>query len=167
MKTLLMCALLLAPLAAQAAKKAAAKPKPATIQQLIDATMKKGEAGTLENPLAAKLGYSSPMKIRDFPIADIAQDSQVGSVVILGPDGKPAELNIALTTITEKSGETPVAIDGYTYRADLKGKFISSVHAHGKLGDGFKQDVETGAAAKKGYDKLLKTILARPEILAP
>lgn len=141
---------------------APAEKKPATMKTLIDATMKSGESSTLEDPMASKLGYAMPMPIRDFQVADTSKDTQLASLVVL-KDGKPDSLIISSTTVTEWAGEQPVAIDGYSLRSDLSGKFKSGIRAQGKVG-AVVQRKFSGGAAKRFHAALLKSILSQPSL---
>jgi hypothetical protein len=159
--------LLLASPAAAEKKPAAKVGKPApkqsaTVKTLIEATMKKGAASTLDNPMAAQLGYAAPMSIRDFQVADTSKDTQLASVVVLS-DGKPSELVLSSTTVTEWVNGAPISIDGYSFRADLSGNFIAAVRAYGKVGT-ISQDKVSGKAVEGFYSGLLKSILAQPSV---
>jgi hypothetical protein len=142
---------------------APAEKKPAaTVASLIETTMKRGEALMLEDSMASKLGYAAPMPIRDLQVADTSKDTQLASVVVL-KDGKPDSLIISSTTVTEWAGEQPVAIDGYSLRSDLTGRFKSAIRAQGKVG-AVVQSKFTGAAAKKFHAALLRSILTQPSV---
>ncbi len=145
--------LLIAPLASTA--KSAPKTKAITLTQLVDIAMKKGESSTIEIGRAGSLGYPRPQPMMDYIVAEPTKDTQLAIQIVLEPETRaPKEIVLASTTVTEWSGETPVTIDGYSYRADLKGRLISMFRAHGKVGDVLHDKIKVDRAVKKHFEGL-------------
>lgn len=163
MKLLALIAVLLAiSLPVRAAKKPVAKapPKPITIKKLIERALTHGESSTLEQNRASSLGYSGPQRIKDYTAAELTKDTQIGIEVTFRPDSKTTkDIVLSSTTVTEWAGETPVSIDGYSYRATLDGSLIAMFRTTGKVGDLVHEKLTINHAVKAHFEKLKSDLL--------
>lgn len=109
--------------------------RPATVRSLVSTTLSKGAADMLPDPRASNLGYSGPQRVRRL-IVEKTSSTQLTSILVVDSDkGTPRGLIFSSTTVTEFVEGQPAAIDGYSYRADLNGKLVAGIRAHGKVDD--------------------------------
>lgn len=138
-------------------------PSPGTkateLDGLVQISLEKGEVWTLGDPRASNLGYSGPQPARDFIVGNTSRDTQLASVLILTASGSPKEIVFSSTTVTKWEGTNPAAIDGYSYRLNLKGKLISVLRAHGKVGEVEQTKVRVTPAVKRRFESVKSTAL--------
>lgn len=140
-----------------------APPTFGSMKKLVEIALKKGEDATLPDPRATKFGLPGPQPTRDYIVGDLSKDTQLSGDVILGGEGKePSGVVLSSTTVTEWSGEDPVAIEGWLFRADLDGNLIAAMHTHGKVGDVIQDVEELSPSTKSRFEALKKRILTMP-----
>lgn len=155
-----LCVLALA--APAAAAKAATRPA-ASLSAIVETTLRKGKDWTLTNPRAAHLGYSSPSPARKFVAGKIADGAELSSIVTLAADAKsPRDLIFSITR-ADYADTRPVAVDGYSFRADLTGALVGAARSRGRLPDVVIEKLDPAEPAIKAeFDRTIAIFLALP-----
>lgn len=164
MRYLPLAALLLVA-AAPAAKKPKA-PKPATMTEVVKASLANGTDWTLDEMRAKNLGYPTPPATKEYVLDGDAAATQHAVMVTLGGDARTAkDVMVSSTSVVEFTGGQPAAIDGYTFRADLSGKLISAIRARGKVDSVMQEKLDVSSAdTKKRFEAVLRAVRAHPTL---
>lgn len=153
--------LLVAASPAKEKKKPAAKvaKKAVSLEDVVKVSLKKGNDWALDEMRAKNLGYENPPATKEYVLDAESAPTQHAVMVTLGEDSKTARDVMLSSTTAEYSGGQPVAIDGYTFRADLNGQLVSGIRARGPLDSVMQEKLDPSTPeTKKRFDAILATV---------